>query len=353
MAYLDATGLARVWDKVKSLVSAHTANVTQTLTTGTEIGTVDGVSLYAPSGGGGSQTTWYGTCSTSASGVNKAVTCEGFSLNAGAIIGILFTTANSAATPKLNVNSTGNKTIYIGSDTVNSTTNTLKWSPNTMLFFMYDGTYFRYISAQAGAAVQHPDGAGSWYGLGSVAAGTAAKTTAIDNFRLTKGAIVVINHTTSNTAAAPTLNVNSTGAKAIYYRGSAASSSNPVYWPTNSILTFLYSGSYWYLVSMQVDTGWVAAISDSTSVNYRLKDGWCTIIADGTYTTSTSSGWQTVFTLPQEARPSTSPSALRFVWYDHARSEWRRGQITVGGNVQLNQSGTADGAEFTVTFPVL
>ena len=71
------------------------------------------------------QLSWYGTCSTSDSTSEKAVTCSGYTLNVGNIIGVLFSNANTAATPTLNVNSTGAKSIYVGLLTPNSTYNTL------------------------------------------------------------------------------------------------------------------------------------------------------------------------------------------------------------------------------------
>jgi len=103
--------------------------------------------------------TWYGTSSTTASTAEKAVTCSGYALNAGNIIGVLFSTANTASVPTLNVNSTGAKSIYIGASTPASTTNVLKWSANTMVYFMYDGTYYRYITSMASASVEQPRGA--------------------------------------------------------------------------------------------------------------------------------------------------------------------------------------------------
>lgn len=200
--------------------------------------------------GGGSTTTWYGTCGTTASTAAKVVTCADFALVKGAIIAILFTTANTASTPTLNVNSTGAKSIYIGSGTVNSTTNTLKWSANTLLYFMYDGTYFRYLGARASAAVVPPDGAGVWYGTSSTAAGTAAKASTIANFRLMKGAIVSVTFSTENTVyGALTLNINSTGAKTIYVNNAATSATNKLVWNAGETLTFIYSGSYWYVIS--------------------------------------------------------------------------------------------------------
>lgn len=201
-------------------------------------------------GGGGATTTWYGTSNTAAATTAKAVTCADFSLVKGAIIAVLFTTANTATTPTLNVNSTGAKAIYVGNGTVNATTNVLKWSANTLLYFVYDGTYYRYLGARAAASVVPPDGAGVWYGTSSTAATTAAKASTIANFRLMPGAVVNITFTTANTlAGALTLNVNSTGAKAIYYKNAATSASNELKWVANETLTFVYSGSYWYFVA--------------------------------------------------------------------------------------------------------
>lgn len=96
-----------------------------------------------------------------------------------------------------------------------------------------------------------------------------------------------------------------------------------------------------------VDSGW-KSYSNLTGIKYRLIDKWCTITADGTYTTSSSSGWQTIGTMPNAIRPSTT---MRFVWYDHQASTFRRGQVEYN-RLALNQSGTPGGAEFTITYPV-
>lgn len=202
-------------------------------------------------GGTGTVTTWYGTCSTTASTTAKAVTCSNFTLSAGAIIGVLFSTANTAATPTLNVNSTGAKTIYVGGNTaLSSTTNVLKWSANTMVYFMYDGTYFRYITSVSAASVVPSRGANTWYGTSSTTATTAAKTSTIDNYVLTKGSLVSVTFSTANTyvAGAITLNINSTGAKTIYYNNAATSTTNTLLWDAGETLTFIYSGSYYYFI---------------------------------------------------------------------------------------------------------
>ena len=200
---------------------------------------------------------WYGTCSTTASTTQKDVTCANFSLATGNILGVLFSTANTAATPTLSVNSTTAKSIYVGSSTPNSTDNVLKWSANTMVYFLYDGTYFRYITSVSAGTVIPSRGANTWYGTSSTGATTQAKTSAIDNFVLTKGAIVCITFSTANTytAAKITLDINSTGAKDVYYNNAVTSSTNTLPWDAGETLTFIYSGSYWYFAGKSTASG--------------------------------------------------------------------------------------------------
>lgn len=83
------------------------------------------------------------------------------------------------------------------------------------------------------------------FGVCSTAAATAAKTVACTGFALITGAEITVFFNTTNTAANPTLNVNNTGAKPIYYRGAAISAG---YLAANRIYTFIYTGSAYSLV---------------------------------------------------------------------------------------------------------
>lgn len=83
------------------------------------------------------------------------------------------------------------------------------------------------------------------YGTCSTAAATAAKTVACSSYKLVTGATITVKFTTTNTAASPTLNVNSTGAKAIYYRGAAISAG---YLAANRTYMFRYNGTQYELV---------------------------------------------------------------------------------------------------------
>lgn len=231
------------------------------------------------------QGVWYGTCSTTASTAQKSVTCSGFELTTGNIIGVLFSTANTAATPTLSVNSTTAKSIYVGASTPNSTDNVLKWSANTMVYFQYDGTYYRYITSVSAGTVIPSRGANTWYGTSSTGATTQAKTSTIDNFVLTKGAVVYITFSTANTytSAKITLNINSTGAKDVYYNNAVTSSTNTLPWNAGETLIFIYSGSYYYYAGKSItkvsqlvnDSGYITGISSSdvtTALGYTPYD---------------------------------------------------------------------------------
>ena len=83
------------------------------------------------------------------------------------------------------------------------------------------------------------------YGYCYTAAGTSAKTVSISDFVLQTGSTVAVYFSYANTAAYPTLNVSSTGAKSIKYAGSKLTSK--YYWNAGDVLTFTYDGSAWQL----------------------------------------------------------------------------------------------------------
>lgn len=88
------------------------------------------------------------------------------------------------------------------------------------------------------------------YGTCSTAAATAAKAVTLTGFTLATGARVTVKFTVTNTAANPTLNINSTGAKAIYYKGAAITAG---YLAANKVYEFVYDGTNYVLVG-DVDT---------------------------------------------------------------------------------------------------
>lgn len=101
------------------------------------------------------------------------------------------------------------------------------------------------------------------YGSCSTAAATAAKTVTVSNFSLETGARISVKFGYANTVASPTLNVNSTGAKAIYWHGGAIPSSQ--YWAAGSVLEFVYNGTQWDLVGIAVDNNTNTTYSNATT----------------------------------------------------------------------------------------
>lgn len=68
----------------------------------------------------------------------------------------------------------------------------------------------------------------SYYCTSSTTAANAAKTVACSvSYELKSGNTITILFSTANIAAAPTLNINSTGAKSVYVNNAVASSTNP------------------------------------------------------------------------------------------------------------------------------
>lgn len=112
-----------------------------------------------------------------------------------------------------------------------------------------------------------------YYGTSATAAGTAAKVATVSNadgFVLVPGVQVAIKFTTANSASSPTLNVNSTGAKTMKYRGAAITSST-YYWGANQVVTFIYDGEAWqttdYLKNPNSDTKVTTTLSTSETYN--------------------------------------------------------------------------------------
>lgn len=109
------------------------------------------------------------------------------------------------------------------------------------------------------------DAAFALYAVCSTAAGTAAKTVTISGFRLFTGSVAYIKFAVKNTAANPTLNISSTGAKAIQYQGAAISSS---YLNANRTYAFVYDGSVYQLIGdINTDTQYSAGTGLEKSGN--------------------------------------------------------------------------------------
>ena len=115
------------------------------------------------------------------------------------------------------------------------------------------------VSFNGSTAITH-------YGTCSTAAATATKVVACTGFTLVTGATIRVKFTVTNTAANPMLNVNSTGAKIIYYSGAAISAS---YLTENRTYEFVYNGIQYELVGDNISS----LETEMTSLKKSVSDG--------------------------------------------------------------------------------
>jgi len=86
----------------------------------------------------------------------------------------------------------------------------------------------------------------AWYATCSDSASTVAKTASCTGFVLEEGALVCVRFANTNTAADATLNINSTGAKAIYANNSTTATD--VTWAAGETVPLVYDGTYYRMV---------------------------------------------------------------------------------------------------------
>lgn len=83
----------------------------------------------------------YGTCTASATTAAKTATITGFTIEEGCRIAIKFTNANTAASPTLNINGTGDKNIYLNGNAKRpSGGNYVTWGAEEIVEFIYNGS---------------------------------------------------------------------------------------------------------------------------------------------------------------------------------------------------------------------
>lgn len=93
---------------------------------------------------------YVGTCATAAATATKVVTTETFPLQnslpvVGTTIAVKFSNSNTASTPKLDVNSTGEINIYYNTSSVTGSSATYGGTANRYLYYFYDGTYWVWL----------------------------------------------------------------------------------------------------------------------------------------------------------------------------------------------------------------
>lgn len=122
------------------------------------------------------------------------------------------------------------------------------------------------------------------YGTCSTTAAGAAKTVACADFALEVGARIAVKFTYANTNTAPTLNVNSTGAKAMYYNDTRIANNDIIV--AGGIYDFVYTGTYYQLLS--ADT-LVSSSGNTSNIDVEI-EGSTGIESTTMYTVTTNSG---------------------------------------------------------------
>lgn len=195
---------------------------------------------------------WTATCDSSCTSTAKIALLNSssipFTLEGGTRVSVRFEEANEIYPITLNVAGTGDHEVRTGTSSVVE----YIWQAGEYVDFIFDGTYWQILdggrattyswgktclststnststtfAATSSAVKSAYDKATQaydntkWYCVCSTATSASAKTATLSGFQLVDGVRVVVKFSYNNTASAPTLNINSTGAKQIYSGGS-------------------------------------------------------------------------------------------------------------------------------------
>lgn len=193
-----------------------------------------------------------GSCSTAASTAAKVVTLTDnttWKLAAGSTVTVKFTYTNTAQNPTLNVNGTGAKRIWYSTGLIATGDLNKAGYANRYITYVYDGTQYVFVgwSFDADTNTTYTNASlGSGYGTCSTAASTAAKVVTLSGYTLTTGGTVSVKFTYAVPADA-TMNINSRGAKSIYYRGVAITADVI---KAGDVATFVYNGTQYVLLAV-------------------------------------------------------------------------------------------------------
>lgn len=309
----------------------------------------------------------YGTSSTGKTTGTKVVTCSGFELYDGALITVKFSVQNTASTVKLNVNSKGEKSVWVGNAVVSST-NLLMWGAGAVITFRYDATDEKFI------VIDNPK---TWYGK-CITAGNVKEKTDIVNDAPTipgcvicKGTIVNLqmgdtNNDATNTVDNPTLNIASTSAKIITSNSANLTATSVTNWVNRSVVAFIFDGSGWRYDS---DASIKADNASKTATNYLYFDSTNGLVisrtgavATGYNTQITSSGmnirngstvlatYGSTITLGQTSGYHTTIDSSTFSVYNNTTPLATFGSTITLGNPNTNTDASAQisGSQFNL-----
>ena len=192
----------------------------------------------------------YGTCTTAAGTSAKVINIANntnWKLDVGSLIVIKFTNTNTAQNPTFNVNGTGAKKVWYNTGLI--TTGSLNCAGYAGRYgeYMYDGTQYIFLGWSVDSNTTYTNGSlGSGYGTCGTVAGTLEKAVTLSNYSATTGGIVAVKFNYDVPASA-TMNINSKGAKPIYYKGKAITEGVIC---AGEVATFVYDGTNYHLLTV-------------------------------------------------------------------------------------------------------
>lgn len=160
---------------------------------------------------------------------------------------VIFPYVNNTANATLNLNNLGAKPIYYKGAKVTAS----RLPKDAAILLIYDmvkvsgGAWHAIFSYDSDNTCSNA-GLGNGYGLCATAADTVAKTATLTSYALSTQGRVSIKFEEAVPAAA-TLNINTRGAKAIYYKGAAIEDGIIV---GGDIVTFVYNGTQYEVVNI-------------------------------------------------------------------------------------------------------
>ena len=213
----------------------------------------------------------YGTCSTVAATAAKEVTVadENWNLVVGSVVMVEFAASNSASNVTLNVNGTGAYPIWYNNAEYTSTGTAYTGYANRVIGYVFNGTHWVWLMQSYDSNTTYTNvKLGHGYATCSTAAATVAKVGTLSSYTLTTGGIVAVKFTNAVPASA-TLNINSKGAKAIYYRGAAITAGVI---KAGDTATFIYNGSQYHLLAIDTPKTeeWTFTLEDGSTVTKKV-----------------------------------------------------------------------------------
>ena len=195
---------------------------------------------------------YIGSCQTAGNVKDKVACVDGyFKLRKGVTVCVKFVNSNTYNATNdnkisLNVNGTGAYNIYYNNAYPNGSSTTVFGFANRYITYIFDGGSWVWLSqSHDNDTTYSPQSLGSGYGTCSTPNSTSEKAVSLSGYNLVNGGYVSVRFTNAVSANA-TMNINSRGAKSIYYNNSAIGN-NMI--PAGCTALFVYDGTRYHLLS--------------------------------------------------------------------------------------------------------